>query len=86
MQERTSVFEKAELTPKAKEKWSSSLSICQVKKVHRTSWRSQLVTHFFEELDTKNLQANRQRMNDTDKSISPSWAVNKNPCSKTVSN
>ena len=43
-------------------------------------WRSQLVNHFFEELDTKNLekktaQANRQRkirkisMNDTDKSV-----------------
>ena len=90
LQERTSVFEKCELTPKAKEKWrkvlkpeymssEESTPECDDVFVKPIPWRSQLVNHFFEELDTKNLekktaQANRQRkirkisMNNTDKS------------------
>ncbi len=59
LQERTSVFEKAELTPKAvsSEESTPECDDVFVKPIPwRIPWRSQLVNHFFEELDTKNLE------------------------------
>lgn len=77
LQERTSIFEKAELAPKAKEKWRKVLKPEYISSeesspesddvfVKPIPWRSELVANFFEGLDKKNLekktsQANRQR-------------------------
>lgn len=77
LQERSSTFEKAELSPKAKEKWKKVLQSDLMSSEESSSesddvfvkplpWRAEIVNKFFTELDAKVMekktsQASRQR-------------------------
>ena len=77
LQERTSIFHKSDMSPKAKEKWSKVLQPDVMSSeesgqegedmfVRKLPWRSELVNNFFGELDERSLekktaQAKRQR-------------------------